>query len=485
MPNLPTATGPFQPTWESLRAYAVPDWFRDAKLGIWSHWGPQCVPMYGDWYARHMYWEGHAQYLHHWRTYGHPSVHGYKDIVKLWKAERFDPDALMDLYVAAGAKYFVAQAVHHDNFDNWNSKHQPWNATKVGPMKNIVGLWEAAARKRGLKFGVSEHLGASMSWFNTNKLADKTGPYAGVPYDGNEPAHAALYHPHHGQANIDPANNWSILPWYNLDAAWHQAWFDRMKDLVDQHVPDLLYSDGPLPFDEYGLAIVAHLYNLSVGKHGRNLAVYNQKDAKPEIHSIGVLDIERGNANEAASYVWQNDTCVGGWYYDVRQVYKTPAHVLEIFVDCVAKNGNLLLNVTQRPDGTFDDECLNILKSMAGWINVNGEGIYGTRPWTQAIEGPSRIVSGHFKEDAIAWTTGDFRFTSKGKDVFAFQMKYPDYREAFIRSLGLTSGSKVSAVSVLGAPGPVVWRQLEDGLLVKLPEQKVVECLPCIKATLA
>jgi alpha-L-fucosidase len=216
-----------------------------------------------------------------------------------------------------------------------------------------------------------------------------------------------------------------------------------------------------------------------------NQAIYNQKDTNPDIFNIGVLDIERGQKDEAVPFVWQTDTCVGGWYYDVRQVYKTPNHVIEMFVDIVAKNGCLLLNFTQKPDGTLDDENLHILKVMADWIKVNGEGIYGTQPWKIAMEGPTRSVSGHFKEDAQPWTTGDFRFTAKGSDVYAFQMKYPESREAFIRNLGLSSGVKVSDASVLGYDGKIVWRQLEDGLLVKLPEKKVVELLPCIKATIA
>jgi alpha-L-fucosidase len=484
--NYSIEPGPFEPTWESLRKFEVPDWFVDAKLGIWAHWGPQCVPMYGDWYARHMYWEGHLQYLHHWRTYGHPSKFGYTEVAKLWKAERWDPEALMDLYVAAGAKYFVAQAVHHDNFDNWNSKHNRFNSTKVGPMKDVVGLWKQAAVKRGLKFGLSEHLGASHTWWLTNKSSDKTGPYAGVPYDGNNPELADIYHDNVGAATLDPTNHWKIDPWYSNDVRWHEHWLKRVLDMVDQHSPDILYSDGGLPWDKVGLTAVAALYNRSAKLHGGvNRAVYQQKNTDPAVFNIGVLDIERGQKDEAVPYIWQTDTCVGGWFYDVRQVYKTPNHVLEIFVDIVAKNGTLLLNFTQRPDGTLDEENLNILKVMGNWMRVNGEGIYATRPWKVAMEGPTRTVSGHFKEDAQPWATADFRFTSKGNAVYAFQMRYPDHREAFIRSLGKTSGHNVTGVKVLGYDGKVVFNQAEDGLLVRLPDQKVVEYLPCIKVELA
>ncbi len=483
--NYPIESGPFEPTWESLRQYQCPDWFRDAKLGIWAHWGPQCVPMYGDWYARHMYFEGHPQYLHHWRTYGHPSRHGYKDVAALWKAERWDPEGLMDLYKAAGARYFVAQAVHHDNFDNWASKHNPFNSTKVGPMRDICAEWKKAAVKSGLKFGLSEHLGASFTWFCPNKGADKKGPHAGVPYDGNDPAFEHIYHPNKNAAKIDESNHWAINPWYSENPWWHEQWLKRVLDMTNQLQPDLLYSDGGLPWDTVGLTAVANLYNISARLHGgSNQAVYNQKVTDPNVFSIGVLDIERGNANESAAYPWQNDTCVGGWFYDVRAVYKTPKQVLEILVDCISKNGNLLLNLTQKPDGTFDDECMYILKSLAAWILVNGEGIYGTRPWKSAIEGPSRIVSGHFKEDAVSWSTADFRFTSRDKTVYAFQMRYPDNRQAFIRSLGLTSGHKVESATVLGVSGKVVFHQYEDGLLVQLPEKKVCEYLPCIRVEL-
>ena len=487
----PIQKGPFEATWESLRKYQCPEWFRDAKFGIWSHWGPQSVPMYGDWYARHMYQEGHAQYLHHWRMYGHPSKNGWKDVVPLWKAERFDPGALMQLYVDAGAKYFVAQAVHHDNFDNWASRHNRWNSTKVGPMKDIVGLWRQAAQRQGLRFGLSEHLGASFNWFEQSKHADTWGPYAGVPYDGNDPAFESLYHANRGYP-IMVDGKWL---WYTTNTEFHKHWFKRIKDVVDQHQPDLLYSDGGVPFyrlhegvncPEPGLSLIAHLYNLSAAAHGGvTQAVYNQKDVEPNIASVGVLDVERGQMNETPAFPWQTDTCVGGWFYDVRQVYKTPAHVIQMLVDIVSKNGNLLLNFTQKPDGTLDEECLNILRQLAAWMKVNGEGIYGTRPWKCNGEGPTAMKHGAFKEEALEWSTADFRFTSKGKCVYAFQMKYPQQRQAFIRSLGLNGGLKVKAVRLLGHDAPIQSHQAEDGLVVQLADKQVCETMPCIKVELA
>ena len=452
--------GPFEPTWESLRTYQCPDWFRDAKLGIWSHWGPQSVPMVGDWYARNIYIEGHEHYRHHWRVYGHPSKVGYKDIVKLWKAEKFDPEGLMELYVAAGAKYFVAQAVHHDNFDNWDSTHNKWNAVNMGPKKNIVGLWQAAARKHGLPFGLSEHLGATFSWFSVNKGMDKQGPYAGVPYDGSDPDYEDFYLPNQQEYQL------KMGPWYTENPWWHKHWFLRIKDLIDQHQPDLLYSDGGLPFDIYGLHIVAHLYNSSAKRHRRqNQAVYTHKDRNPSVAAIGVLDIERGVEPDIIPYPWQTDTCVGSWFYNVRATYKTPKQVIEMLVDIVSKNGNLLLNIPQRPDGTLDDECRYILDRMARWIKVNGEGIYGTRSWKVSGEGPTTIEGGAFKEREMAWTTQDFRFTTKGNKVYVFLMSWPEDRKVLVRSLALDQTKRIVAVKLLGRDEMLSFEQGNTGYL--------------------
>jgi alpha-L-fucosidase len=454
--------GPFKPTWESLRTYTCPEWFRDAKFGIWAHWGPQCVPMYGDWYARHIYVEGSDQYLHHWRVYGHPSTVGYKDIVPLWKAEKFDPEGLMDLYVEAGAKYFFGQAAHHDNFDNWNSAHNRWNAVKVGPKKNIVKMWQDAAKRRGLPFGLSEHLGATFSWFCLNKGCDKAGPYAGVPYDGNDPAYEDLYLP-----NGEELKN-EKRPWLTKDPWWHERWFRRVKDIIDRHHPDLLYSDSEVPFGEVGLHAIAHLYNTSAKLHGGvNQAVYNQKNRDPEIYPVGVLDIERGGEADI--------------FHNVRDKYKTPKHCVEMLVDIASKNGNLLLNFPQRPDGTLDDECLYILKCMAKWIKVNGEGIYGTRPWKKAQEGPTAPEGGAFKEDARAWTSEDYRFTAKGDKVYAFLLKWPEDGKALIKSFGRNPGPEVVNVNLLGFDGQVKYTQDDAGLHITLPAEQTVDYAHCFR----
>ena len=246
MESMPLVDGPFKGTPDSLKQFQCPQWFLDAKFGIWAHWGPQAVPGDGDWYASEMYRQntkryGYAANADHVQRYGHPSKFGYKDILPLWKAEKWEPERLMELYKAAGAHYFVAQAVHHDNFDNWDSKYHKWNSVNIGPHKDMVGVWQAAARKQGLPFGVSEHLGHSFTFMQTAHGADKTGALAGVPYDGANPAYWDLY-----QLPAKPGDT----GWYSNDPRWAQEWYARMYDLVTRYKPDLLYSDGGLPFGE-------------------------------------------------------------------------------------------------------------------------------------------------------------------------------------------------------------------------------------------
>jgi alpha-L-fucosidase len=465
--------GPFEPTWESLRKFQCPEWFQDAKFGIWSHWGPQSLPMYGDWYAQRMYMEGSDQYRYHWRKFGHPSQFGWKDVVQLWKAEKFDPEGLMDLFVAAGAKYFVGQAAHHDNFHNWNSTHHRWNAVNMGPCKDIVGLWQKAAQSHGLPFGLSEHIGATFNWYKSTKGADKTGPFTGVPYDGGDPAFEDFYLPNQA------APNWET-EWYTSNPWWHAKWYAFVKDVIDQYQPDLLYSDGGVPFGDYGLNIICHLYNCSARRHdGTNQAVYTQKDRNESVYTVGVLDIERSQLDRISPHVWQTDTSVGDWFYNLRDVYKTPRHVVNMLADIISKNGNLLLVIPQRPDGTLDDECVYLLKSLEKWMRVNGEGIYGTRPWTVFGEGPSQVVIKHYQEDEVPWTIEDFRFTQKSGQVYAFQMKWPEGGKTVIRSLALEQVPAVKAVSVLGYEGPVRFEQTRRGLAIDLPEQNPVEFVPC------
>jgi alpha-L-fucosidase len=473
--SLPIAPGPFRPAFESFARYQCPEWFRDVKLGMWAHWGPQAVPMMGDWYAKHMYVQGHKQYQHHLETYGHPSTHGYKDIIPLWKAEKWDPDRLIALYKKAGARYFVSMASHHDNFYLWNSRLHPWNAVQMGPQRDVVADWQKAAKKHGLYFGVSEHLGASFTWFQDSHKSDKTGPQAGVPYDGAAPKYQDLYH-----FPAEPNDK----AWYSTDPRWQQQWFDRIKELVDLYQPDLLYTDGGVPFaNEVGRSLIAHFYNADAQKHdGRPQVVYT---CKQESKGMWIDDVERGVMPGIRPTPWQTDTSIGDWYYNKNWKYRPAGWVIQMLVDIVSKNGNLLINVVQRPDGSLDPEAEQILAQMADWIAINGEAIYGTRPWLVYGEGRLRATGGKFKED-FTYTAQDLRFTTKGDGtLYAFVMGWPSEGRITIRSLAKLPDvtGKIADVQLLGHAGELKWSHDAEGLTIQLPEQKPSDYAVAFKIT--
>ena len=464
------AQGPFRPTPESLKTYQAPAWFRDAKFGIWAHWGPQAVPRRGDWYARWMYVPGHPMYEHHLKNYGHPAEFGYKDIIPLWKAEKFDPETLMDKYVAAGAKYFVSMGVHHDNFDLWNSRHHRWNANAMGPKRDIVGTWRDIARKRGLRFGVSEHLGASHNWFYPSHLYDQFWPKIGVDYDGANPQYADLYHPKHDEPYKGHADTW-----YTNNPEYHRVWFNRIRDLIDSYEPDLLYSDGGIPFGEVGRSLVAHMYNSSIAKHGKLEAVYNCKEAggSGEFYAEAcVADVERGVMSGINALPWQTDTSNGDWFYSDGFTYKTGPDVIRMLADIVSKNGNLLLNVVLYPDGSLPQESETLLADLKQWMKINAEAIHGTRPWTVFGEGPTETAAGSFKEKA-EYTNKDIRFTTRGDTLYAITLGEPREHVA-ISSLG--SGAtherrRVRTVHLLGIPDSLSFQQTDAALLINVPSR--------------
>jgi alpha-L-fucosidase len=464
-PALTKAATPFEATRESLRQYQVPEWFRDAKFGIWAHWGPQSAAEAGDWYARNMYIQGSEQYKHHVATYGHLSKFGFKDIIPTWKAGKFDPDHLVGLYKKAGAKYFVSMGVHHDNFDLWNSKHTRWNAVNMGPHKDVVGMFRKAALREGLKFGVSEHLWPSYKWFAVSHGSDKTGPLAGVAYDGQDPANADLYHEADCAQFATGELQWGEE---GFPDSWRRHWLARIQDLVDQYQPDLLYTDGALPFEEYGLRLVSHHYNESARRHGGKVeAVYTSKRREDCEAGTCVLDIERGVVDKIWPNPWQTDTCVGEWHYHRGAKYKSPKTVIDMLCDIVSRNGNLLLNFPLPNSGELDAEERGILAEIADWMAVNSEGIYGTRPWKVFGEGPGSAVKAdaRFNESGRKdLTAEDIRFTTKGNTLYAFVMGWPE-REAVVRSVT----AKVEGVEMLGYRGALRFTQDATGLRVTMP----------------
>ena len=500
IPDL-AGNGPFKPTWDSLLDYEAPEWYRDAKFGIWAHWTPQCVPEAGDWYARNMYVEGQRQYKYHLEHYGPASRFGYKDLCAQWTLLNWDPDELISRYKRAGARIFVALANHHDNFDAWSSNHHPWNAASFGPHRDVVGAWAAAARKQGLRFGVTVHQARNWWWFQTSHAADKSGPLAGIPYDGH-------------LTEVDGKGQW----WQGLnpqrlygvkhpgdalpDVSYVKNFYDRTRDLIDQHNPDLLYfDDSLLPLGWGGMNIGAYLYNNSLAKNGGKLeAVLNVKDVPDRLAKAVVADYERGLTADIMKYPWQSETCIGAWHY-LRYLYEKPGEfggylnprdAIHWLVDTVSKNGTFILNVPGRPDGTIDSKEALILDRITAWMEVNGEAIYETRPWKISGEGPNSIKAGSFQGESVnKLGEKDIRFTRNKANtvIYAIALGWPS-EPILIQSLGsaaATNPGKIARVQLIGTDANVDWKQQPQSLRVDLPKnyRPKSDAAAALKITLA
>jgi alpha-L-fucosidase len=478
--NLPMLEGKYKPTDESLKQYKYPEWFRDAKFGIWAHWSPQAVPRHGSgWYGRFMYQgatydcktgkykEAHPDYLYHVEHYGHPSEFGFKDLLPLWKAEKWNPDELLKLYKRVGAKYFVALAVHHENFFLWDSKIHKWNSVNMGPKKDMIALWQKATQKEGLYFGVSEHLEHSYCWWQTNRGSDQLGPKAGIPYDGANPEYEDLYHGPADSCDCDIAGE-PYFGYWTKNPKWHNEWYYRIKELLDNYHPDLLYSDCVLPFGDVGRTLIAHYYNSDLKTKDKKGVVYNCKEAS---EGRWVHDHEHTAVNEISEYPWQTDTSIGEWFYRTGQKYMTASQVIQMLVDIVSKNGNLLLNVVQTPEGDLEDGVIQVLEGIATWTADNGDAIYGTRPWKVYGEGPS-VSSKEKTARYRKYQFGDLRFTVKGKNLYAFCMVKPE-GDIHISSLGLqtATGQKVKSIRLLGSKEKIKWTQNNEEVVIQKPAQ--------------
>lgn len=492
--------GKFEATWESLSQYETPEWFRDAKFGIWAHWGPQCQPEAGDWYGRAMYEEGGDAYNKHIEKYGHPSEFGFKDVINEWKAEKWDPEKLVKLYKRVGAQYFFAMGNHHDNMDLWDSKYQRWNSVNMGPKRDILAEWEKAARKNGLPFGVSIHSSHAWTWYEIGQGADKKGPYAGIPYDariitkedgkgkwweGYDPQE--LYVQNHSLSE----HIWDIWDWPEGTSrptqAYYDNFFNRTVDMINRYNPDLIYfDDSVLPFwpiDDTGLDVVAHFYNHNLRMKGKDFSAVVFGKKLQDMHKEALVwDVEKGVPSAGQDKAWQTCTCLGNWHYDrscyTGNWYKSAKTVVHMLIDIVSKNGNMLLSVPMRGDGTIDDKEEKILEDIAAWMDINKEAIFGTRPWNVYGEGPSTeneipLDGPGFNEGKnAAYTSADIRFTQKDGNVYAHVLDWPADGEVIVKSFADTEGApRVKKVSMLGA-GNVKFRQTADGLRVTLPKDK-------------
>jgi alpha-L-fucosidase len=475
--------GPFKPEWESLLEYEAPEWYRDAKFGIWAHWSPQCVPEDGDWYARNMYIQGQGQYDYQLAHYNHPSKFGYKDLCAQWTLLNWEPEAMIERCKRAGARLFVALANHHDGFDTWASRHHSWNASVIGPKRDVIAGWATAARRQGLRFGVTVHAARNWWWFQVAHLCDKSGPLEGVPYDGHLTQDMGKDQWWEG---LDPQELYGRKHGIkeNPDEAYVRNFYDRVRDLLDQHDPDLLYFDnGGLPLGWAGMNIGAYFYNHYLKTHGGKLdAVLNIKNVPDALAKAVVADYERGVTDRIMPHAWQSETCIGEWHYNrmlfMNHSYMKPVEAIRWMVDAVSKYGTFILNIPGRPDGTIDADEVAILDGIGSWMQTNGEAIYETRPWKAFGEGPHTAKSGAFAGSSTAsLDSSDVRFTrnKRGDVVYAIVLGWPTGENFQLQSLGTASPQrpgKVTNVELLGCVDRLEWNQSAESLSVQKPKAK-------------
>jgi alpha-L-fucosidase len=460
--------GPFRPDWESLQKYEVPEWYKDAKFGIFIHWGVYSVPAFGnEWYPRNMYRPESDEYKHHVATYGPVDKFGYKDFVSMFKAEHYDPSAWARLFKEAGAQYVVPVAEHHDGFAMYESGLSDWTAAKMGPHRDVIGELAKAVKAEGLHFGASSHRVEHNFFLGVGRR---------ITSDINDPNFAAFYGPAHNwleaKQGTPLANDFTFV-----SPAWTADWLARSSEIVEKYHPDIMYFDwwiGQASVRADLARFAAFYYNTS-SKYGDHVGVINYKDYAIQEHSA-VLDLERGQLGDIRPLYWQTDTSVSNksWGYIKDDTFKTPGFVVQQLIDIVSKNGNLLLNIGPRSDGTIPEEVQSVLRDVGSWLKVNGEAIYGTRPWKIYGEGPTKVAAGSFHDtDTAGYTPEDFRFTTKGKTLYAIELGWPSSGEAVLHSLGsaAVNGQKIGSIVLLGSDAKLAFQQQDDALWIHLPPQ--------------
>lgn len=512
--DLPIASGPYEPTWNSIEANypGTPAWLRDSKFGIWVHFGPQAAGESGDWYARKLYVEGTSAYENHLKKYGHPSEVGYKEVLRDWNPAKFSPKALVDIYKDAGARFLIIQGVHHDQFDMWDSKYQAWNSTRLGPKRDFLGEWEKASREAGIRFGITFHHEYSWWWWQTAFQSDTQGDKSGVPYDGNltledgkgkwweglDPRYLYGINLREYESVAEAANTlWSppkrgIFSDHLEFAKWYAKWWAlRMMDAVDKYRPDFIYTDGTdqQPFSGSGTGtgykcdamqrVIADFYNRTLADRGKVDVFSIVKFRKTTNGTVNTCEtgIPEGIKDDQA---WIAETPVGDWFYGPNFVYSSDA-VIRYLLEIVARNGSFGLSIPLRSDGSMDEACHEMLHEVGEWMRINGDGIYGSSAWKVLGEGKDGKLNtlpggriGQWQADHVFYNT-DFRFTV-GKDgtLYAWCMTVPKAGDKLtIVSLGTNKGlfdKKIRSVELMGTEQSVDWKQNADGLEIVYPD---------------
>ncbi len=502
--DFPIAAGPFEPTWESIRKNypGEPAWFREAKFGVFVHWGPQAFGRSGDWYARNLYREGSGPYNNHLKNFGHPSEFGYKDVLNAWKAPKWDPVTLTKRFYDAGMRFMMVVGVHHDNYDLWDSKWQPWNSVNVGPKKDMLGGWSAEARKFGMKFCITFHHEYSWWWWADAYRSDAKGPKAGVPYDGNlslsdgkgkwweglDPR--LLYNSDLGeyfQVTEIPFTRKGIFQDHQAYAKWYaERWARRIQDAIEKYDPDMFYTDGnsaePFTGDhsgsgfkcDAGRRVVAHFYNRALAKHGKvdTLALIKFQKGNPAVGVTSEVGVPRDIKRDQA---WIGENPVGDWYYGPNYHYAA-VNLVRSLLEYASRGGSYACAVPVTPDGDLEPACVQMLADMGAWMKINGGGLYGSTAWKKWGEGPGKVFSGKLGAETAAMKYGesDFRFT-QGKDgsVYAWCLTVPR-PGAKLRILALGTNAKlldrpIKSIHLLGGPD-VDYHQTTEALCLTCPD---------------
>ena len=459
--------GQYQPTWDSLSQYRVPDWYRDAKFGVFLHWGIYSVPAYlNEWYPRFMYRRESPAFEWHQQHWGPQSMFGYKDFIPLFRGEKWRPEEWVELFKQAGARFIVPVGEHHDGFPMYRSNLTEWCAARMGPCRDVVGELAQATRDAGLRLGISSHRGFHWSYYTFAE-----------DFDTNNPAYAGLYGPIHAPMPLVSDKKGELRQ--KASPEFLQDWFARSIEIVDSYRPDLFYFDFAMEapeFEPYRRQFAAYFYNRAIDWNGEPVLTYKH-DSYPE--GTAVLDIERGLLAGIRSLPWQTDTSVSwkSWGYIQNDSYKSGADIVHELADIVSKNGTLLLNVGPRPDGTIPEAAQAVFREIGRWLEINGEAIYGTRPWKVYGEGPTHLSSGSFGEEKAkgqVFTSEDIRFTTRDDAIYAIVLAWPE-TSARIKSLGKNSGNapaRISDVRLLGADAKLNWQQDTEALVIQAPAEK-------------
>ncbi|WP_137403647.1 alpha-L-fucosidase [Echinicola rosea] len=477
------AQSPYKPTWESLERYEIPEWFQDAKFGIYAHWGPVSSAFegtdpdkyYRGWHGMIMYDDGKKvslngngkpsnNYLHHAEKYGDPEQYGYKYIIEQFDPSGFDAEVWAELFAKSGAKFAGPVAMHHDNFAMWDSKATRWNSMNYGGIDPSAALKEAI-ENRGMRFMASFHHAFTWKYF---------GP--AHAYGDIDPKDYDLYTNPHELDDDTP------------DKDFYKSWWAKLKEYIDTYQPDLIWFDWWLENmdEETRLKFLAYYYN-QAEKWGKEVAVAYKESTFTT--STAVKDYERGRPNQPKSPAWLTDTSPGAWFYRPGAKFKSPNELVDILVDIVAKNGVMLLNVPPDPDGSIPSEMVDLLTDLGSWLEVNGEAIYGTRPWAVFGEGPTRLPEGGHKIEKleISYTAEDIRYVKKSDQlVYAIVMDKPD-GDIVLKTLSTDIGalnSKILEVSLVGSEEKLEWERNEKGLIIKKPAELPTGYAHCFKLTL-